>query len=141
MKIKREVKRQPRVEMLPLIDIVFLLLIFFIYAMLSMAVHRGLNLNLPESTTAKPSKEDLLSVSVKHHGVDGTGLLVLVNEDRVELGGLSTKLKLMTEEGQKKKVLIFAEETISYQELFQVLDQIKGAGILDISLQANKAEE
>lgn len=127
--------------MLPLIDIVFLLLIFFIYAMLSMAVHRGLNLDLPESTTAQPSKEDLLSISVKHYGTADTGLLILVNETRVDLENLAEKLKLMTQDLQERKALIFAEETISYQELFQVLDQIKGAGITDISLQANKAEE
>ena len=39
--------KKPRIEMLPLIDIVFLLLIFFIYAMLSMAVHRSLPVSLP----------------------------------------------------------------------------------------------
>ena len=34
--------RRARIEMLPLIDIVFLLLVFFIYAMLSMVAHRGM---------------------------------------------------------------------------------------------------
>ena len=35
-------EKKARVEMLPLIDVVFLLLVFFIYAMLSMVLHRGL---------------------------------------------------------------------------------------------------
>ena len=47
MKISHFHTRPPRVEMLPLIDIVFLLLVVFIYTMLSMAVHRGLPVNLP----------------------------------------------------------------------------------------------
>ena len=42
MKVELPVQKKARIEMLPLIDIVFLLLVFFIYAMLSMAVHRGL---------------------------------------------------------------------------------------------------
>ncbi|MBW1821228.1 MAG: biopolymer transporter ExbD, partial [Deltaproteobacteria bacterium] len=42
MKLKLYKTKNPRIEMLPLIDVVFLLLVFFIYAMLSMAVHRGL---------------------------------------------------------------------------------------------------
>ena len=42
MKISHFYTRPPRVEMLPLIDIVFLLLVVFIYTMLSMAVHKGI---------------------------------------------------------------------------------------------------
>ena len=50
MKVNLRVAKKARIEMLPLIDIVFLLLVFFIYTMLSMAVHRGLPVVLPNST-------------------------------------------------------------------------------------------
>ena len=53
MKIQRPTSPQARIEILPLIDIVFLLLVFFIYAMLSMAVHRGMPVQLPSSSTAQ----------------------------------------------------------------------------------------
>lgn len=127
--------------MLPLIDIVFLLLIFFIYAMISMAVHRGLELDLPESSTAELSKDKLLSISVKRYDGDTGRLLVLINETPVELERLSEKLREMTGVKEKQQALIFAEESISYQELFQVLDQVKNGGIIEISLQANRARE
>ena len=52
MKVNIKKGKRPRIEILPLIDIVFLLLVFFIYAMLSMAVHRGLHVMLPSSSTA-----------------------------------------------------------------------------------------
>lgn len=42
-------RRRARIEMIALIDVVFLLLVFFIYAMLSMTVFRGLELNLPRA--------------------------------------------------------------------------------------------
>ncbi len=57
MKLQLALPKKPRIEMLPLIDIVFLLLVFFIYAMLSMAVHRGLPVELPLSTTAEIDKK------------------------------------------------------------------------------------
>ena len=141
MKLRRKASRQPRVEMLPLIDIVFLLLIFFIYAMLSMAVHRGLDLDLPESSTAQTTKEDALSISVKRYDSEDSGLLVLINDDRVALESLGQKLREMGKNRGNQQALIFAEETISYQELFQVLDQVKSGGIKEISLQANKERE
>jgi biopolymer transport protein ExbD len=42
-------RKRARIEMIALIDVVFLLLVFFIYAMLSMTVFRGLELNLPRA--------------------------------------------------------------------------------------------
>jgi biopolymer transport protein ExbD len=41
--------KRPRIEMIALIDVVFLLLVFFIYAMLSMTVFRGLDVTLPRA--------------------------------------------------------------------------------------------
>ncbi len=41
--------RRARIEMIALLDVVFLLLVFFIYTMLSLTVHRGLEIVLPEA--------------------------------------------------------------------------------------------
>ena len=68
MKLNLHTKSKPRIEMLPLIDIVFLLLVFFIYAMLSMAVHRGLPVLLPASASAEIDKDLVLSVTIKKDG-------------------------------------------------------------------------
>ena len=68
MKINFQANKKARIEMLPLIDIVFLLLVVFIYAMLSMAVHRSLPVMLPTPTSVKIDKELLLSVTVKANG-------------------------------------------------------------------------
>jgi len=120
--------------MLPLIDIVFLLLVFFIYAMLSMAVHRGLELDLPESSTAEITKETSLSISIRS-GV--AGLEIFIDEKPVRLQELHSNLKLIAIGSKKAKVLLFAEETVSYQQLYRVLDELNKAGISSISLQAS----
>jgi biopolymer transport protein ExbD len=130
MKINVQPDRKPRIEMLPLIDIVFLLLVFFIYAMLSMAVHRALPVSLPSSTTAEIDKDMVLSVTVKS---DGT---IFVDKERVALKSLAEVLKRRAGEGRTPGVLLFADQSLSYQNLFQVLDQIRAAGLDRISLQA-----
>ncbi len=116
--------------MLPLIDIVFLLLVFFIYAMLSMAVHRGLPVALPTSSSALIDKELVLSVTVK---TDGT---IYINRDQIPLNDLTSALKNKTKEFKEPGVLLFADRDLSYQKLFSVMDQIRTAGINRISLQA-----
>ncbi|MDH3358896.1 MAG: biopolymer transporter ExbD [Desulfobacteraceae bacterium] len=130
MKVYLQTNRKVRIEMLPLIDIVFLLLVFFIYAMLSMAVHRGLPVLLPTSASAKIDKELIVSVTVKS---DGT---LYVDKERVDLDGLASFLKTKTETDKDVGILLFADRSLSYQNLFQVLDQIKISGIHRISLQA-----
>ncbi len=130
MKIDLKNVRKPRIEMLPLIDIVFLLLVFFIYAMLSMAVHKALPVALPTSSTAKMDKQVILSVTVKSDGA------IFLNKRPILLEDLALALTKETEKGKEPSVLLFADRNLSYQALFCVLDQIKTAGISQISLEA-----
>lgn len=130
MKINLATGKKARIEMLPLIDIVFLLLVFFIYAMLSMAVHRGLPVVLPQSATAAAEKKLELSVTVK---ADGT---VFVDKEQVELTELSKHLKRRATSEKEIGVLLFGDRNLPYQKLFQVMDQIRLAGIERISMQA-----
>jgi len=116
--------------MLPLIDIVFLLLVVFIYAMLSMAVHRGLQVVLPASTTAKSVKKSMVSVTIK---ADGS---IYVDEHPVVLNRLAETLKGLSNGNQHNGVMLFADRNLSYQHLYRVLDQIRMAGLSQISLQA-----
>ena len=139
MKIKLPEQRKARVEMLPLIDIVFLLLVFFIYAMLSMAVHRGVPVELPVSSTAAPEKETILSVTVKQFP---DGVRVFVDEEIIDLTKLAILLKEKSKAekgktGREPGILLFADKQVDYQQLFQVLDRINQAGLSKISLQAD----
>jgi biopolymer transport protein ExbD len=52
--------RRARIEIVPLIDVVFLLLVFFIYAMLSMTVYRGLRVSLPRGQGVTENLETLV---------------------------------------------------------------------------------
>jgi biopolymer transport protein ExbD len=130
MKVHLHTGKKIRIEMIPLIDIVFLLLVFFIYAMLSMAVHHALPVLLPTSATAKIDKELLLSVTVKS---DGT---VYVDKEQVGFNDLTSVLRTKSAANENVGILLFADRTLSFQNLFRVLDQIKMAGINRISLQA-----
>ena len=120
--------------MLPLIDIVFLLLVFFIYAMLSMAVLRSLPVSLPVSETAPVDTNVSLTVSVRQNGD------IFVDSTKVSLEELRMLLfdRVQKTGGEKSvQVDLFADRTLSYQELYRILDIIRYAGIADVSLQAD----
>ena len=130
MKIKMPATKKARIEMLPLMDIVFLLLVVFIYSMLSMSVHHGMPVNLPASSIVEPEKELLLSITIKENN------LIYVDQDLTPLENLTQTLKLKSDAQKNQGVLLFAQKDISYQDLFKVLDRIKNAGLTKISLQA-----
>ena len=125
--------KKPRIEMLPLIDIVFLLLVFFIYAMLSMAVHHSMPVSLPVSSTAQIDTEQSLAISVMQNGE------IFLDKIKISLEELQLVLQDKAQkasDGKDVQVDLFADETLSYQELYRVLDVIRTAGISNVSLQA-----
>lgn len=145
MKIDISLRKKVRIEMLPLIDIVFLLLVVFIYTMLSMAVHRGLPVVLPTSSTIELDTKKHLSITVQASD-SGRQPRIYLDQEHVPLSGLEEALqqkalRLRDDGGATPGVFLFADSTINYQQLFQVLDQIRAAGISNISLQAEEVAQ
>ena len=129
--------KKPRIEMLPLIDIVFLLLVFFIYAMLSMAVHRSLPVSLPVSSTTEIHTELNLTVTVNNSGE------IFLDKMKVSHEELQAVLLEKTQSAtdiESVQVDLFADKALSYQKLYRVLDIIRTAGISNVSLQSGTTE-
>jgi len=130
MKIQLNQSNKVRIELIPLIDIVFLLLVFFIYAMLSMAVHRGLPVRLPSAAASQNEKLTTLSVTIQ---ADGS---TFVDKEPIPLSELAGVLKAKAGDDHQTGVLLFADRSLTYQKLFRVLDQIRSTGLNHVSLQA-----
>jgi biopolymer transport protein ExbD len=134
MRVPRAPLKRARIEMLPLIDIVFLLLVFFIYGMLSMALHRGMPVRLPVSSQAEMDRREALSVTVRADGA------VFVDRAAVSSNSLTRELKRLTSNWRDPVVMLFADRSVPYQEVYGVLDRIRMAGISRISLQSEAVE-
>ncbi len=131
MKVKVEKPLRSRIEMIPVIDMIFLVLVSFTYGMLSMSVHRGLNVALPVSSTAPVEKQNTFSVTVEQDG------RVSLDKVGVRLEDLGRLLREKTAGAEDPGVLLFAHKNLPYQGLYRILDQIRLAGIQRISLQAD----
>ena len=132
MKLNATVRKKPRIEMIPLIDVVFLLLVFFIYSMLSMSYHSVIPVTLPEALTGqKPGTEKPLVI-----GINAQGNIIIQGKSvtQEELGDL---LKDAAE--HQTPVYIAGDEDSRYKELIWVCDEIRKAGISDFSFRV--AEE
>jgi biopolymer transport protein ExbD len=122
----------PRIEMLPLMDMVFLLLVVFMYAMLSMAVHHGLPVTLPASSTAEIEKNVALALTISASGE------VFLDKEPVAVEALSSILaarKAASDDPEGISIRVFADKSVAYQAVYTVLDSVRAAGITRVSLQ------
>lgn len=118
--------KKARVEMLPLIDVVFLLLVFFIYAMVSMVVHRGLKVDLPSAGTAAMEQNDPISITI-----DADNQLFL-NGEPTDAEGLAKRVLLLRSDNNKP-VFIEGDKQADLGLAIELLDNLKKAGIEEVS--------
>ena len=132
MKVGLRTKRKPRIEMIPLIDLMFLILVSFVYGVFFMSVHRGVPVALPLSSTAKIEKQLTLTLSIQAGGT------VFLDKEPMTLESLAETLKQKAMENKETGVLLFADRDLPYQKLYTVLDLIRAAGLSQVSLQAEE---
>lgn len=118
--------KKARVEMLPLIDVVFLLLVFFIYAMLSMVVHHGMKVELPSAAMAAQDPQEHIAITI-----DADNHLLLNNEP-VAMDNLPERV-LALRGGDQKPVFIDGDQTADLGLALTLLDQLTQAGIEEVS--------
>ena len=112
--------------MLPLIDVVFLLLVFFIYAMVSMVVHRGIKVELPSAGTSSLEQSDYISITI-----DAENTLYL-NKEPCEQKALIERI-LSLRGSQDKPVFIEGDQKADLGLAIELLDDLKQAGIKEVS--------
>ncbi len=122
-------RRRARIEMIPLIDVVFLLLVFFIYAMLSMVVHRGLRVELPGAATAETDRQAYVGITVTEDNA------VLVEREPVELDALVAAVLERRKSREDLAVYINGDRRSDLGMAVKILDLLKQAGIREVSIE------
>jgi len=110
-------------------DMLFLLLVFFVYTMLSMAVHRGFRFRLPASYASEAGKKPHFD----HRQADGS---VYIDREPVPLQDLTTLLTARTRDRDTTGCPAVRRPGPPLPGSLRVLDRIRSAGLNRVSLQA-----
>jgi biopolymer transport protein ExbD len=129
MKLKKKTIKKPRVEMIPLIDSVFLILVFFIYAFISMTLHKGLPVNLPHATASSIDQADYCSITVSK---DDT---LFLNKQPTDIPALKVALNEMYASDKELRVYINGDKDAHHGAVVQVLDCVRAVGIEKVSIE------
>ena len=131
MKLKAFAVKKSRIEMMPLIDSFFLILVYFIYAFLSMSVHKGIPLTLPQASTAV--KEDVPQYVAVSINPEGEIFLDKSLVERMELKARVNDLYLKSPEDFN--LYIFGDEKAAHGDVVFVLNMAKELGIEHVSIE------
>jgi biopolymer transport protein ExbD len=117
--------KKARIEIIPMIDIMLFLLVFFAMLTLRMIPTTGHVSKLPTSSTAVTIPTPKLLVEIRE---DGT---LLVENNEITPAQLTA---LLRQRGSKTAVTIAGNETASLQQVMHVIDAIKNGGATEIGL-------
>lgn len=129
MRFKRRLETRALVDLVPMIDVVFQLILFFLVST-TFAILPGITLKLPESSTAEPTAMTRLAIAVVSREE------VYLNKDRVTLDGLDAALAVLSpaERAEVKSVTLEADRTVPYGLTIEVLDLLRKNGFRGINL-------
>jgi biopolymer transport protein ExbD len=108
-----------QINIVPMIDVVFALLTFFIVSTLFLTRSEGLPVNLPRASTAKTQQQTRIAVSVKPNGE------IALNKRPIQLSDLETGVRTLVQANQQAVVVIHADEKVEHGQIVQVMDDIR----------------
>ncbi|MGE5660589.1 MAG: ExbD/TolR family protein [Actinomycetota bacterium] len=110
----------PQINIVPMIDVIFAILTFFIMSTLYLTRSEGLPVNLPKAATGEIQPQSTpLTVSI-----DRQGNLAL-NRQPIQLETLATQLSALIPPNQQTVVVINADESVTHGRVIAVMDQLR----------------
>jgi len=136
MRFERRLKTRTTVDLVPLIDVVFQLVIFFMVST-TFILTPGISLVLPSSTTSEPVVMTKLVMTVVSKDE------IYLNKEKYGIEGLGRRLSELTAEEKEeiKTVVVEGDERVSYTLLVEVLDVLRMNGFKGVNLKTRREEE
>ncbi|MDQ2659190.1 MAG: ExbD/TolR family protein [Chthoniobacterales bacterium] len=123
-------KKHARIEIIPLIDIMFFLLASFMMVSISQTTMKGIKVNLPVgSSGVTQSKKDYVSFSVDRDGY------IYWDKDKITYEDVPVKLRGLHQTNPDAKIFIRADAETLHGNVTRLLDQIRSTGFNKIAFE------
>ena len=122
--------KKARIEIIPLIDIMFFLLASFMMVSLSQTTMKGMKVNLPTGASGQTqSKKDYVSLSVDKDGY------TYFDKEKIPLEEVLPRLRRIYATNPEAKIFIRGDREAVHGNVTRVLDQIRSSGFSKISFE------
>lgn len=123
-KLFDEPENPPEINIVPMIDVTFSILAFFIVASVYLTRSDGLPVNLPSASTAKSQPSTKITVTIKPDGE------LALNRKPIKLEALESAVRSLVEPNSEPLVIVNADKKVDHGQVVSVMDrlrQVKGA--------------
>jgi biopolymer transport protein ExbD len=128
MRVPRQPLEKARIEIIPMIDIIFFLLVFFMVSTLSMTINRGLPVNLPKAASSQKDLRETFNVTVMQDGA------LFLNKEATTLEALGQQVKSGLEQDPELMVIISADDQALHGAIVTVMDEVRLAGVSRLAI-------
>ena len=132
MRLPDEPDRPPQINIVPMIDVIFAILVYFIVSSLFLTRSEGLPVNLPQAETVQRQENKQITVSL-----DSEGNLT-VGDRPTELNQLKTEVENLLKTEQPQVVVINADKVVDHGDVVDVLDQLRQIPQIQLAIAAKK---
>ena len=112
MRLPEEPDLPPQIYIVPMIDVIFALLTFFIMSTLFLTRSQGLPVNLPSATTAEAQKSTQATVTI-------------LNRKPVQLNNLNNQVQALKGKNREVLVVIDADRRVAHGQVITVMDRLR----------------
>ncbi|KTF16865.1 MULTISPECIES: biopolymer transporter ExbD [unclassified Pseudoalteromonas] len=120
------------INMTPMLDVVFIMLIFFIVTA-SFVKEAGIDVNRPEAATAVKKERANILVAISDTGE------IWINKRKVDERAVQANIERLKAENPQGSVVIQADKKATTEVLIKVMDASRAAGAFDVSIAAQEA--
>jgi len=128
MQIRQKPVKRVRIEIIPMIDVIFFLLVFFMVTSLAMTRINSVKVVLPKTLGKPENIQQNIILTVRK---DGT---LLINKSSVTLDSLGAQLVSQMQGNPQEVVVVNADEGAGYGLVVQAMDKAKQAGVHKFAL-------
>jgi biopolymer transport protein ExbD len=137
LRVKRRPVEKARIELIPMIDTMAFLLVFFMIASLAMTRQAGLPVSLPSASAASPQTwgDRSLVVTLDREG------RVFLDKQQIAREELEQKVKARLDRRPELMVVINADAGLRHGDVIRAMDAVKRAGAAHMAIATKPAEE
>ena len=128
MRLARRSIKKARIEIIPMIDTIFFLLVFFMISTLSMARYSGLPVNLPKAASGQQPATESAAVTITSDG------RVFIDKQEVGRDNIRSLLQQRLATKPELLVLINADERVEHGRVVEVMDDARQAGVVKMAI-------
>ena len=134
MRLARRTIKRARIEIIPMIDTIFFLLVFFMISTLSMSRYSGLPVNLPKAATGQQPASESAAVTITPDGK------VFIDKQEVARENIRTVLQQRLSANPDLLILINADERVEHGRVVDVMDDARQAGVVKMAIAVKPKE-